>query len=114
MNNAMLLIFIKLLHTIVFLVMVAAILFLLYCGLTGQISRWTGFAFALVMVEVLIYAGNGFLCPLKVWADHLTPAGQPMSDIYLPRWIADRIVVVSTPILVVACLLIALRLVIRS
>jgi hypothetical protein len=106
----MLLTFIKLLHTIVFLVMSAAILFLLYCGLTGQISRWTGFAFALVMVEVVIYVGNGFLCPLKGWADNLTPAGQPMSDIYLPRWIADRVVTVSTPILVVACLLIAVRL----
>lgn len=106
----MLLNFIKLLHTIVFLVMSAAILFLLYCGLTGQISRWTSYAFALVMVEVLIYAGNGFLCPLKVWADNLTPEGEPMSDIYLPRWIADRIVVVSTPMLVVACLLIAVRL----
>jgi hypothetical protein len=107
----MLLNFIKLLHTVVFLVMSAAILFLLYCGLTGQISRWTGYAFALVMVEVLIYVGNGFLCPLKVWADNLTPEGQPMTDIYLPRWIADRVVVVSTPILVVACLLIAVRLV---
>jgi len=78
--------------------------------LTGQISRWIGFAFALVMVEVVIYVGNGFLCPLKVWADNLTPAGQPMSDIYLPRWIAARVVVVSTPILVVACLLIVVRL----
>jgi hypothetical protein len=107
----MLLNFIKLLHTIVFLVMSAAILFLLYSGMTGIITRWTGLAFALVMVEVLIYVGNGLRCPLKVMADGLTPDGKPMSDIYLPRWIADRVVVVSTPILAIACLLIGVRLI---
>ncbi len=109
----MLLTFIKLLHTIVFLVMSAAILFLLYCGLTGNITRWTALAFALVMVEVFVYVGNGLRCPLKIIADGLTPAGQPMSDIYLPRWIADRVVAVSTPTLVIACLLIGLQLILN-
>lgn len=104
------LVFVKALHTLVFVVIFAALLFLLYCGLANQLSYWTAIAFALVLAEVIIYVGNGFRCPLKTIADQLTPTGQRATDIYLPSWFSKRIVAISTPLLVFDCLLLLLRL----
>jgi hypothetical protein len=106
----MLIVWVRLFHTLVFVVMFGAILFLLYCGLTNQLTRWTAIAFGVISIEVLIYAGNGFRCPLRTWAENLTPAGQVVQDIYLPPWISARVVAISTPLLGVACLLLLGRL----
>ncbi|HIK45802.1 MAG TPA: hypothetical protein IGR64_13100 [Leptolyngbyaceae cyanobacterium M65_K2018_010] len=100
---------VKLAHTIIFGVMFAAIVFLLYCGLTNQLSLWTALAFGLVSVEVVIYAGNRFRCPLRTLAEQLTPEGQPVSDIYLPPWLAARVVAISTPLLAIACMILLYR-----
>lgn len=101
---------IRLLHTVVFVVMFGSILYLLYCGLANHLTRWTAFAFGLISVEVLIYAGYGFRCPLRTLAEDLTPAGQPVTDIYLPPWLSARVVAISTPLLIVACVLLLIRL----
>lgn len=101
---------IKTLHTLVFVGVFGAILFLLYCGVTDRLSRWTALAFAIVMVEVAIYIGNGFRCPLRTLAEQLTPSGEAIVDIYLPPWLARRVVKISTPLLLVACLLLLWRL----
>jgi hypothetical protein len=81
----MLLTAIKILHTLVVVVMFTAILFLLYSGITGQLSKWTTIAFVVISIEVVIYVGNGFRCPLTKMAERLTPAGHPVFDILLPR-----------------------------
>lgn len=109
-RRRLLLIGMKTLHTLVFVVMVAAILYLLYCGVADQISIWTGVALVTVGVEVIIYVGNRFRCPLRDWAERLSVPGEPISDIYLPAWMAARVVSVSTPLLGVACGLLLVRL----
>jgi hypothetical protein len=106
----MLITWVRLFHTLVFVVMFGAILFLLYCGLTNQLTIWTAIAFGLISIEVVIYAANGFRCPLRTWAENLTPAGQTIQDIYLPPWLSARVVAISTPLLGVACLLLLGRL----
>jgi hypothetical protein len=105
---------IKLFHTIVFVVMFGSILFLLYSGLTNQLTVWTAIAFGLISIEVVIYAGNGFRCPLRTWAEDLTPAGQVVQDIYLLPWLSACVVAISTPLLGVACLLLLVRLLSKS
>lgn len=109
----MLLIWVKLLHTLVFIVMFTAILVLLYCGVVDDLSYWTALAFGLISIEVVIYAANGFRCPLRTLAETLTPDGQPITDIYLPPWLSARVVAISTPLLGIACLLLLVRLLSR-
>ena len=106
----MLLTWVKLVHTVVFVVMFTAILFLLYCGVFNHVSRWTALAFVLISIEVIIYASNGFRCPLRTFAERLTPAGSPVVDIFLPPWLSARVVAISTPLLAIACLLLLVRL----
>lgn len=105
----MLIVWVRLFHTLVLVVMFGAILFLLYCGLANQLTRWTAIALTLISLEVVIYAAHGFRCPLRTWAEHLTPPGQVVRDIYLPAWLAARVVAISTPLLAVACLLLLAR-----
>jgi len=107
------LILLKVLHTVVFVVMFGAILFLLYCGLANHLSQWTALAFVVISIEVIIYAGNGFKCPLNTLATRLTPAGQPVIDIYLPSWLSSRVVAISTPLLGISCVLLLIRLILR-
>lgn len=109
----MLLAWVRLFHTLVFGVMFGSILFLLYCGLTNQLTVWTAITFGLISIEVVIYAAHGFRCPLRTWAEALTPAGQAVQDIYLPPWLSARVVAISTPLLGVACLLLLGRLLTR-
>ena len=109
----MLLTWVKLFHTVVFVVMFSAILFLLYCGLANHLTEWTAIAFGLVAIEVIIYAGNGFRCPLRTWAERLTPEGQVVSDIYMPAWLSARVIAISTPLLAVACVLLLGQLLLR-
>ncbi len=104
------LIWVKLAHTFVFVVMFGAILVLLYSGITNQLTQWTALAFGVISIEVIIYVGNRFRCPLRTLAENLTPDGQPVSDIYLPPWLSARVVVMSTPLLAIACILLLLRL----
>lgn len=107
----MLIVWVRLFHTLVFVVMFGAILFLLYCGLANQLTRWTAFAFALISVEVVVYATHGFRCPLRTWAERLTPPDQVVQDIYLPAWLAARVVAISTLLLGLACLILLVRLI---
>jgi hypothetical protein len=105
-----LLVWVKVLHTIVFLVMFGAILFLLYCGLVNQLSHWTALAFVLISVEVTVYVSHGFKCPLNTLAARLTSADQRVNDIYLPPWLSSRVIAISTPLLAIACCLLLIRL----
>jgi len=104
---------IKAFHTLVFIVMFGAILFLLYSGVVNTITRWTAIAFILISIEVIIYISNGFKCPLNTLAAQLTPSGKPVSDIYLPTWLSRQVINISTPLLAIACLILLIRLLLR-
>ncbi len=80
-----------------------------HCGLTNQLTVWMAIAFGLISIEVVIYAANGFRCPLRIWAENLTPPGQAVQDIYLPPSLSARVVAISTPLLGIACLLLLAR-----
>jgi hypothetical protein len=108
--NGLVLALVKALHTLVFVAVFSAMLFLLYCGIANRLSQWTAVAFMLVFLEVTIYVGHGFKCPLKTLATRLTPSGQPVHDIYLPAWLSSRVIAISTPLLVVDFLLLVFRL----
>ncbi len=81
--------------------------------MVNHLTHWTAIAFAIVSLEVVIYMGNGWRCPLRTLAEDLTPEGQTVRDIYLPPALAARVVGVSTPLLAIACLLLLARLLFR-
>ena len=60
----MLILAIKLFHTLVFFFLSACIVYILYCGITNRYSRKTTAAIVLIVFEGIVLVLNGWQCPL--------------------------------------------------
>lgn len=100
---------IKATHSLIFLSMAASILYTLYSGFTGRISRKTRVAAASVIGEGAVLLLNNGRCPLTDMVEDLGSAHGSVSDIFLPRAIAERIPVLFTPPFAIGLLAISLR-----
>ena len=82
---------IKAVHTVIFVVLSACVLFALYSSVSGRITGWTWAAVVLVVVESIVLVSCGWRCPLTILAERLGATRGAVTDIFLPRWFADRI-----------------------
>jgi hypothetical protein len=96
---------VKAVHSVAFFVLQSAILYLLYKGIRGESDRKAGAAAALVGGECAVYAGNGFRCPLTGLAEDLGAKSGQVTDIFLPKWLADNIANIYFPLFVLALFL---------
>jgi hypothetical protein len=96
---------VKTVHSGAFLILQSAVLYLLYKGIRRESDRHAGAAAMLVGAECAIYAGNGFRCPLTGLAERLGAESGRVTDIFLPRWLADNIANIYGPLYAVALLL---------
>jgi hypothetical protein len=94
-------ILIKSVHTLIFTGMGSCVLCILYSGLTGRTSRLTKASIGAVLVESLIFFGNGQRCPLTDLAEGLGSEHGSVGDIFLPDWFARRIPVISSTLVVI-------------
>ena len=92
---------VKAVHSLAFLVIQSAILLLIFLGVRGQTDRRAALAFGIAAGESLIYAGNGFRCPLTGLAEDLGAESGAVTDIFLPRWLASNIARIYTPLFVI-------------
>jgi len=100
---------IKVVHTLIFVVLSACVLYVLMSGALGRITAWTWGAMAAIVVEGLVLAASGGRCPLTALAERLGAVDGSVSDIFLPKWIADRIFPICTTLFLVGCALVAAR-----
>jgi hypothetical protein len=78
---------IKLLHTVIWAIMAAAILILPWAGWFGQ-YRWALGLTVLILGECLVLVLNHGRCPLTDMAARHTNNRADNFDIYLPLWLA--------------------------
>jgi len=90
---------VKLIHSAIFLVNVASILHIFWAGVWDRRSRWTGPALTAALTECFVFAVNRGHCPLTGLVEHLGAESGRVSDIFLPRWFADRIPQIFGPVL---------------
>ena len=95
---------IKLVHSLIFLLNSAAILHIFVVGLRNRPSRWTRTALVLAFTEVAVFLANCRRCPLTDLVEHLGAENGRVSDIFLPRWFADRIPQLCGPLLLIGVL----------
>ena len=93
---------IKAVHTLAWLSIESSIVYLLYAGLRRQSDRRSAVAGAVVAVESLIFAANGFRCPLTKLAVRLGAERGGVTDIFLPRWFAHNLPAIHSPLLLLA------------
>lgn len=100
---------IKLVHSAIFFVNTAAIFHIFVAGLHGRPTRWTRPALVVIALEVLALAVNRGQCPLTRLVERLGATNGRVSDIFLPRALADRIPQLCTPPLLIGLVGLAMR-----
>jgi hypothetical protein len=101
---------IKALHTAVFFVAAACVLYALGCGIAGRASRrLLTAAIAAPTAIGLLWWLNGRECVLSSLIYRLADGDRTTADIFLPDWFARWIMTGSTALLVVAVGLVVWR-----
>lgn len=101
---------IKLVHTAIFWVLSLCVLFALYSGIADRVTLWTWVAVGLLLVESVVLVVSGWVCPLTLLAERQGAANGSVSDLFLPRWLSDRIFPVCGTLFAVALALLLWRL----
>jgi hypothetical protein len=96
---------IKVAHTLAWFSIESCMLYVLYAGLKRRPDRRAAVAAAVVAGESVIFAANGFRCPLTDLAEQLGAERGSVTDIYLPRWFAHNLPAIHVPLLLLAVLL---------
>ena len=93
---------IKSIHTLAWAAIEASMLYVLYAGFRGRSDRRAAIAGAIVATECLVFAANGFRCPLTNLAEARGASSGSVTDIYLPKWLARNLPVIHVPLVVAA------------
>ena len=96
---------IKAVHSAVFLVMLAAIGWLVATGLVGRRDRTVAVAASLVAVESAVFVANRGVCPLTPLAERHGASRGEVSDIFLPETLARTIPIWASSLVMVAVVL---------
>jgi hypothetical protein len=99
---------VKAFHTLAWLSIescVLYVLYVLYAGFARRSDRRAAIAAGVVAGESLVYAANGFRCPLTALAEHLGAQRGSVTDIYLPQWLARNLPAIHAPLIVLAAFL---------
>ena len=102
---------IKLVHTVIFWILSLCTVYALYGGIADRITPWTWVAVGLLLVESVVLVASGWTCPLTLLAERQGAVQGSVADIFLPKWLADRIFPVCGTMFGVALALIVWRLV---
>lgn len=86
-------------HTLAWFSIEACMAYVLYAGFARRSDRRAGIAAGVVAAETLIFAGNGFRCPLTQVAERLGAEHGSVTDIYLPRWFARNLPAIHVPLI---------------
>jgi hypothetical protein len=108
-HNARKLAVVRLIHTIIYVVMAASTFVLLYAGISGQSGPWLFIAIGLLAIEVVVFVGNGFKCPLTALAVRYGAVRGYAFDTYLPESIMRHTFWFFTSLMVLGLVLLAFR-----
>lgn len=92
-------------HTLIWLSIESCVIYLLWAGRTGRSGRGTAVAGAVVAAEGLVFAANGFRCPLTDLAEAQGADHASVTDLYLPASFARVLPAVHVPILILIAVL---------
>lgn len=104
------LLFIKLLHTAIWVFFNVVIFYMLYAVTLGRIDRWLWIGYGLIAGEMVTLLLFRLYCPLTVWARKYSDSQAANFDIFLPEWLAKYNKQIYTGIMVLILILTIYRL----
>jgi hypothetical protein len=96
------LVVIKSVHSLAFLSILSAIVWLVVTGCLGRRDRSVAIAGGLVAIEAGVFLANGGVCPLTPLAERHGASRGGVSDIFLPDAVARTIPIWSTALIAIA------------
>lgn len=111
-NNAasIKLVWVKLLHTAIWVFFNVVIFYLLYAVIADKIDTWAWICFGLIGIETLILLIFKRVCPVTLLAKRYSDSDRANFDIYLPHWLAKHNQLIYSIIVVIAILIFSYRL----
>ncbi len=103
------LVLIKSIHTLIWVIMVGIISYVVYSGVSGDITVYSWLAVAAVIIEGLVLWLFKGKCPLTVWARNYSDSQKDNFDIYLPEWLAKYNKLIFTTVFVLGLVLMLWR-----
>jgi len=82
---------IKVVHTVIFWILSSCVVYALFSGIANRVTGWTWIAVGLLFVESVVLVASGWTCPLTILAERQGAVRGAVADIFLPKWLADRI-----------------------
>lgn len=99
--------FVRAIHTLIYLVMASSVFAVLYAGVSGARGLWVWGALALVVVEIIAFAGGGMKCPLTAIATKY--GAKHGHDTFFPEAITRHTLTFFGPLIVIGFALLAMR-----
>ncbi len=93
---------VKLVHTLAWLSIESCVGYVLYSGFRRRSDRGVAIAAGVVITESVVFAGNGFRCPLTDLAEAIGSEHGSVTDIYLPDWFARNLPAIHVPLIALA------------
>ncbi|MBS1493543.1 MAG: hypothetical protein JST55_08530 [Bacteroidetes bacterium] len=103
------LVFIKSVHTFIWLVMTCANFLAFYFAYIGMFDMWFWIPCLLIVSEIFIILFNNWRCPITPIAEKYTTDRKSNFDIYLPEWLAKNNVKIFSVIIVVEILIVSVK-----
>ena len=90
---------VKLVHTVAWFSIESCMVYVLWTGFRRQSDRHAAIAAGVVATETLIFAANGFRCPLTQVAERVGAEHGSVTDIFLPVWFARNLPAIHVPLI---------------
>ena len=103
------LLLVKLIHTLIWFIFVILIMYILWSGITGCISRTSWLAVGAVSGECLVLLLFRGRCPLTLLASKYSVSAKDNFDIFLPEWLARHNKLIFGPLFFTGIILMLVR-----
>lgn len=103
MNIQSKLVFIKMVHTLVWLFFNVVLFYLAYAVIINKIDKFVWIGIALIVLEGVVLLIFNKMCPLTIIARRYSDSTKDNFDIYLPNWLAkyNKLIYTSFFVLIV-------------
>jgi len=101
--------FIKSIHSLIFFVISACLIYVLYCGITKTYNLMLVLAISAIIFEGVALLLNQGRCPLTTFTERQGAEKGSVTDIFLPAWMARNTFRISTVLFTTGIVLLAFR-----
>jgi hypothetical protein len=82
--------YIKVLHSTVFIFMVVCLFYIVYCAISGTYNWELAVAMGTIFLEGAVLMLYRWQCPFTIWAERNGAKHGAVTDLFLPDWLAPH------------------------